>query len=97
MIGPARFVDARRGDQLEQALLLDLVRILLVFIGASADRGDLFVRRLGRLGPRIDRNNTHERHERRPDHKPHPTHRVFSKISRPISMRRISLVPAPIS
>src|SRR5262249_36124632 len=24
-------------------------------------------------------------------------HRVFSKISRPISMRRISLVPAPIS
>src|SRR5215471_13694378 len=26
-----------------------------------------------------------------------PLHRVFSKISRPISMRRISLVPAPIS
>ena len=26
-----------------------------------------------------------------------PPHRVFSKISRPISMRRISLVPAPIS
>jgi hypothetical protein len=24
-------------------------------------------------------------------------YRVFSKISRPISMRRISLVPAPIS
>jgi hypothetical protein len=25
------------------------------------------------------------------------SYRVFSKISRPISMRRISLVPAPIS
>jgi hypothetical protein len=32
--------------------------------------------------------------QRRPDGRPY---RVFSKISRPISMRRISLVPAPIS
>jgi hypothetical protein len=45
-----RLVGAGRGDQIEQALLFDLIQIVLVFCRAGADRGDFLLRRLGRLG-----------------------------------------------
>jgi hypothetical protein len=93
-----RFVGAGRGDQIEQALLFDLVQIVFVLYRASPDRGDVFSVGLG-VWAELDTGMTHAKRIARAAAIPSfiSSHRVFSKISRPISMRRISLVPAPIS
>jgi hypothetical protein len=85
-------------DEFEQALSLDRIQIVLVFRGTVTNGRDLFRRRLTRF-----RLRAHQWQRGRYDGDRqqiscrHYPHRVFSKISRPISMRRISLVPAPIS
>ena len=89
---------ARRGDEIEQALPLPLVHVVPILGCAVSDSRDFLDRGLARL--RICAGQWHSRHdnyERQQNPSSHLAYRVFSKISRPISMRRISLVPAPIS
>jgi hypothetical protein len=86
------------GDQIEHTVPLALVHVILIFARAVPDRRHLLHSWLARLrvytGQWQSRHQDRERQENSGSHVPH---RVFSKISRPINMRRISLVPAPIS
>ena len=85
-------------DEFEQVFSLDRIQIVLVFRRTVTNGRDLFRRRLTRFRLRA-RQWQRGRYDgdRQQISCCHYLHRVFSKISRPISMRRISLVPAPIS